>query len=64
MRACFQGQNVIALGNGIARLQTPPLVIDTPQQPKSGEAEKSDTAPTAPQLGLMTSKNEQARRSL
>ena len=25
MRACFMGQNISALGNGIAILQTPPL---------------------------------------
>ena len=28
MRACFLGQNVCALGFGVATLQTPPLVMD------------------------------------
>ena len=28
MRACFLGQNVCALGFGVATLQTPPLVAD------------------------------------
>lgn len=28
MRACFLGQNICALGFGVATLQTPPLVID------------------------------------
>jgi hypothetical protein len=30
MRACFLGQNICALGNGIAMLQIPPLVADHP----------------------------------
>jgi hypothetical protein len=28
MRACFLGQNILALGFGVATLQTPPLVMD------------------------------------
>jgi hypothetical protein len=28
MRACFLGQNICALGFGVATLQTPPLVLD------------------------------------
>jgi hypothetical protein len=32
MRACFLGQNICSLGFGIATLQTPPLVMDTPVQ--------------------------------
>lgn len=28
MRACFLGQNICALGFGVAMLQTPPLLID------------------------------------
>ena len=28
MRACFLGQNICALGFGVATLQTPPLVVD------------------------------------
>jgi hypothetical protein len=31
MRACFLGQNICALGNGIAVLQSPPLVIEDPK---------------------------------
>ena len=30
MRASFHGQNIFALGNGFARLQTPPLLMDEP----------------------------------
>jgi hypothetical protein len=30
MRACFLGQNICALGFGVATLQTPPLVMDLP----------------------------------
>jgi hypothetical protein len=30
MRACFLGQNICSLGFGIATLQAPPLVMDTP----------------------------------
>jgi len=35
MRACFLGQNVCALGFGVATLQTPPLMPDeaTPDVP-------------------------------
>ena len=31
MRACFLGQNIFVLGNGIAVLQSPPLVIEDPK---------------------------------
>lgn len=30
MRACFLGQNICALGYGVATLQVPPLVMDEP----------------------------------
>jgi len=33
MRACFLGQNVCALGFGVATLQTPPLICD-PNSPE------------------------------
>ena len=36
MRACFLGQNICALGFGVATLQTPPLLIDE-QTGKPGE---------------------------
>ena len=32
MRACFLGQNICSLGFGIATLQAPPLVMDSPVQ--------------------------------
>jgi hypothetical protein len=38
MRACFLGQNICNLGYGVATLQAPPLVMDTPVRPHS-EAE-------------------------
>jgi hypothetical protein len=34
MRASFQGQNIIALGYGIARLQSPPLTMEPPKKPQ------------------------------
>jgi hypothetical protein len=36
MRACFLGQNICALGFGVATLQTPPLLVDE-QTGKPGE---------------------------
>jgi hypothetical protein len=38
MRACFLGQNVCALGYGVAMVQTYCLV-DPPHQPGEGESE-------------------------
>jgi len=32
MRACFLGQNICALGYGVATLQAPPLVMDVPAE--------------------------------
>jgi hypothetical protein len=32
MRACFLGQNICALGFGVATLQAPPLVMDEPAE--------------------------------
>ncbi len=34
MRACFLGQNVCALGYGVATLQTPPMPDEDPAKPK------------------------------
>jgi hypothetical protein len=34
MRASFHGQSILILGNGIARLHTPPVVADEPVQDK------------------------------
>ena len=51
MRACFLGQNIRALGYGVATLQTPPLVMDVPAEmpltaPASGHAEQNDKKDT------------------
>jgi hypothetical protein len=48
MRACFLGQNVCALGYGVALVQTPPLVEDRtipPVDPVQPEAGPTDIAP-------------------
>jgi hypothetical protein len=42
MRACFLGQNVFALGFGVAALQAPPLIMDKPVDPA---ADQNVTAP-------------------
>jgi hypothetical protein len=41
MRACFLGQNVTALGFGVAMLQTPPL--PEPETPPRDGEKKSDS---------------------
>ena len=41
MRACFLGQNICSLGFGIATLQAPPLVMDTPVQEQPAPDQKS-----------------------
>ena len=53
MRACFLGQNVCALGFGVATLQTPPLMMDEETgepadlaPPDSGQKPSSRTEPT------------------
>jgi hypothetical protein len=38
MRACFLGQNICALGFGVATLQAPPLVMDTPIRDEAANA--------------------------
>jgi hypothetical protein len=50
MRASFHGQNILALGHGIARLQTPHVVPDTPEKPKAPDPEppKPHTAEPKP----------------
>ncbi len=45
MRACFLGQNVTALGFGVAMLQTPPLPEPEPAQPPARKPSKSSPAP-------------------
>jgi hypothetical protein len=62
MRACFLGQNICALGFGVATLQTPPLLLDERtgepmqnlrQNPLPGEAsEKGGDNPSLPRPGL------------
>jgi hypothetical protein len=56
MRAGFLGQNICALGFGIATLQAPRLVMDEPvQEPltppdqpvQASQADEKDTPPTA-----------------
>jgi len=49
MRACFLGQNVCALGYGVATLQAPPLVMDVPAE-EPIEAPPADV-PAAPPQG-------------
>lgn len=34
MRACFLGQNICALGYGVATLQSPPLLDEDPGKPR------------------------------
>jgi hypothetical protein len=45
MRACFLGQNVCALGYGVAMVQTCSLV-DPPHQPTDGESEVKTDLPS------------------
>jgi hypothetical protein len=41
MRASFQGPNVVMLGNGIAKLQMPPLELNLPKKkPKTAKNTK------------------------
>jgi hypothetical protein len=43
MRACFLGQNVCALGFGVATLQSPPLLLDEQTgQPVQRPGDKAD----------------------
>ncbi len=43
MRACFLGQNICVLGRGIAKLQSPPIVLEMP--PKEGALPYRDVLP-------------------
>jgi hypothetical protein len=45
MRASFQGHNVIMLGNGIARLQASPLVMDLPKKSQKYRVEPKPAKP-------------------
>lgn len=49
MRACFLGQNICALGFGVATLQTPPLLTDEqtgePVIPAVTKGDQNDTVP-------------------
>ena len=65
MRACFMGQNVFALGFGVATLQSPPLVMDKPTcefEPETGlciqqEDDIVGAGPEADLSGLYTVTN-------
>jgi hypothetical protein len=57
MRACFLGQNVCALGYGVAMVQTPPLdqASDQPLEASCGAPLPRDhSAPENPLPNLMT----------
>lgn len=58
MRACFLGQNVCALGFGVATLQTPPLITDD----ESTTAKTGDAPPSAPLPGAKPIKRLAANR--
>jgi hypothetical protein len=53
MRACFLGQNICALGFGVATLQSPPLLLDerTGEPLESNSADNVDKKPE-PRPGL------------
>ena len=49
MRACFLGQNICALGYGVATLQAPPLVMDVPaEEPLAAPNEHVSDEKSAP----------------
>ena len=52
MRACFLGQNICALGYGVATLQSPPLIQDEqtgePRQPGGALDQRDHAALQAP----------------
>jgi hypothetical protein len=59
MRACFLGQNVCALGFGVATLQTPPLVVDEETGKPAdllpdadGRTRPARTEPVPPKAGI------------
>jgi len=59
MRAGFLGQNICALGFGIATLQAPRLVMDhpieePPQPPSSDESRKLEDENISPALSSVT----------
>ena len=53
MRACFLGKNICNLGYGVATLQAPPLVMDTPVRPRS--AAENPVSPD-PNTGILEGK--------
>lgn len=54
MRACFLGQNICALGFGVATLQTPPLLVDERTGEPLRTPEKGGDNPPRPQPGPAT----------
>jgi len=59
MRACFLGQNVCALGFGVATLQTPPLMYEQGGQ-EPGPAARFAMDVTSPRAGHDISTREMA----
>jgi hypothetical protein len=53
MRACFLGQNVCALGFGVATLQTPPMLTE-PAQPDGPPGIVPDVTPIRPGYEIST----------
>lgn len=52
MRACFLGQNVCALGYGVATLQTPPLQDEDTGKPQEAAGEHRKPARRRPGTGV------------
>jgi hypothetical protein len=48
MRACFLGQSICALGYGVATLQSPPLVMDTPASDTPEQHPALPPSPSSP----------------
>ena len=63
MRACFLGQNICALGFGVAMLQTPPLLLDerTGEPLQSPTPEKDGDKASGPQSAPKRPRSELAR---
>ncbi len=51
MRACFLGQNICALGFGVATLQMTPVLMDDPLDEETGKPVEPDTNKPVDQKG-------------
>ncbi len=60
MRACFLGQNICALGYGVALVQSPPLDDGAPGEGPLGEAGPLQIPPGAPQQNPYTTPSYEA----